>query len=371
MQEVKSLERLLKKHIIMNAARINFTACFIIALLKTGTVNLSKIALAFPGRTNKNSKYKRIQRFFAEFPLNLDIVAKLIAEIIPQKIAPFVFSMDRTNWKLGKININILTVGIAYMGIAFPIIWLALDKRGNTNTNERIAITKRLIRLFGIEKILCLVADREFIGQAWFEFLIETGILFRIRIKENMLISNSQGILVSAKNIFRHLKGGTYEIIEGRRMILGHMLYIIGSRLPTGEYMIIVTNHDPEGALQHYKMRWGIETLFGCLKTRGFNFESTHLTELERIEKLVALLAIAFVWCYILGEWKNAQKEIQIKKHGRKAISIFRYGYDHIREILFQGTSRQFDFQRAVLLLFKNIESSFVVINNRNFLSCT
>ena len=40
--------------------------------------------------------------------------------------------------------------------------------------------------------------------------------------------------------------------------------------------------------------RWQIETLFGCLKTRGFNFEDTHLTDPERLSKLLGLLALAF-----------------------------------------------------------------------------
>ena len=35
--------------------------------------------------------------------------------------------------------------------------------------------------------------------------------------------------------------------------------------------------------------RWEIETLFGCLKTRGFDFECTHVVEPERVQKLVAL----------------------------------------------------------------------------------
>ncbi|MBK9040676.1 MAG: transposase [Bdellovibrionales bacterium] len=34
------------------------------------------------------------------------------------------------------------------------------------------------------------------------------------------------------------------------------------------------------------KERWQIETLFSCLKSRGFNLEETHVTDLERIKKL-------------------------------------------------------------------------------------
>lgn len=363
MHEAKSLESILRKHLIMNAARLNFIAGFIVALLKTGTVNFNKIALAFPGEAIKESKYKRIQRFFSQFSLDLDMVARLIAEFIPVKLSQWIISIDRTNWKFGRRNINILTMGIVYMGIAFPILWVSLNKRGNSNTKERISLMKRFIGIFGINKILCIVADREFIGNAWFKFLLGTGIKFRIRIKENNLVSNSRGIHVPVKRLFRELKPGKFKALKGKRNVMGHDLYIIGSKLPTGEYMILVTDADSSCALEDYKKRWGIETLFGCLKTRGFNFESTHLTELKRIEKLVALLAIAFTWCHIIGEWKNEQKQIVIKKHGRKAISLFRYGFDTLREILFNISYRMTDFQRAIKIFFRNVDPNFLILN--------
>jgi len=82
--------------------------------------------------------------------------------------------MDRTNWKLGILHINILTLGIAYKGIAFPLIWLVLPKQGNSNTNERIQLIERFIRIFGSDKIGCLTGDREFIGGEWFRNLKKT-----------------------------------------------------------------------------------------------------------------------------------------------------------------------------------------------------
>ena len=57
------------------------------------------------------------------------------------------------------------------------------------------------------------------------------------------------------------------------------------------------------GLLDAYKKRWGIEVLFANLKSRGFDLEATHLVHEERIEKLIALLAIAFTWAHIVGEW--------------------------------------------------------------------
>jgi hypothetical protein len=37
---------------------------------------------------------------------------------------------------------------------------------------------------------------------------------------------------------------------------------------------------------------WHMETLFKALKSQGFNFEDTHLSDLDRIAKLLEFLTI-------------------------------------------------------------------------------
>ncbi len=65
------------------------------------------------------------QRFFAKYVLDLDIIARMIFSLLPVKTG-LVLSMDRTNWKFGEFNINILMLGITYKGIAFPLIFSLL-----------------------------------------------------------------------------------------------------------------------------------------------------------------------------------------------------------------------------------------------------
>jgi hypothetical protein len=60
--------------------------------------------------------------------------------------------------------------------------------------------------------------------------------------------------------------------------------------------------------------------MFRAMKSSGFNLEDTHLTDLNRISKLLAVVAIAFVWAYLAGIDKHLNiKPIRIKKHGRRA----------------------------------------------------
>ena len=42
-------------------------------------------------------------------------------------------------------------------------------------------------------------------------------------------------------------------------------------RLDDGELLIVISNDSAFTALADYAHRWGIETLFGMFKTRGFN----------------------------------------------------------------------------------------------------
>jgi hypothetical protein len=102
----------------------------------------------------------------AEYVPDSNLLARLIFKMLPHE-PPFKLVMDRTNWKFGKININVLTLAIAYDGVAFPILISMLDKRGNSHTRERVEIMNRYVELFGEETIDCLLADREFIGKQW------------------------------------------------------------------------------------------------------------------------------------------------------------------------------------------------------------
>jgi hypothetical protein len=116
------------------------------------------------------------------------------------------------------------------------------------------------------------------------------------------------------------------------------------SRKTDDDFLMIITTHAPQTALADYGKRWGIETLFGALKTRGFCLESTHFTDGARLSKLLALLALAFVWAMKARLWRHTQQLIRlIKAHGRRARSLFRYGKEFLPSYYqFSGMSPRF-----------------------------
>ncbi len=351
-EEIVLLEDEVKSKLGWNKPRSSLLIDFIFALIKVRTVCLTEIAVALSGSAQIASKYKKLQRFFRQFEIDFDIFAKFLSRLIPiHRNSPWLLTMDRTNWQLGSAKINILLVGIAHQGITFPLIWITLNKKGNSNTKERIKIIARFIALFGIDKIQSLTADREFVGYVWFKWLLDNRIPFSIRVRNNFQVLSSKGNWVAVKELFKNLRKGQYRALKGRRMICGVHLYIIGAKLADGRFLIVVTDKKPEIALDDYRKRWQIETLFGCFKSRGFNFESTHICAPDRIMKMIALLSLTFYWCYLSGEWKNRQKTIKIKSHGRKAVSTFRYGLDAIRSVLFNLFQNHNELRRIIWIM--------------------
>ena len=171
----------------MNLAHIRFFGLFICALCKVQSVSFVKLSAAFESKAKSESSLRRIQRFVTKYNLDFDLIARLIFRILPHK-PPFRLAMDRTNWKFGIVNINVLMLAVVYKGVAFPLMISMLDKRGNSDTKERIDMINKYIRLFGKDTIDCLLADREFVGSHWIKYLNDNKIRYHIRIRENFYV---------------------------------------------------------------------------------------------------------------------------------------------------------------------------------------
>lgn len=330
-RKYSDLEELIKEKTNWHLSRVKCFCMLIYSLIKLQSVSFAKLSQCFDSKASYDSNLRRIQRFFSQFTIDFDLYAKFIFNLLPEK-PPYRLSMDRTNWKFGKTDINILMISVCYKGVGIPLIWKLLPKKGNSNREEREELIDRYIKLFSVESIYSFMADREFIGEEWFNGLINKKISFHIRVKANMKITVPGKGEKKAFWLFNHLKVGTGYHYKGIVYIRGNQVYLSGIKTLNPntkeyEFVIIASYNKQDQALIDYKERWQIETMFRAMKSSGFNLEDTHLYDLERISKLIALVAIAFIWAYKVGIDKDLNiKEIKRKKHGRKAYSFFKYG---------------------------------------------
>lgn len=336
MKQVSELQTTLYQSLDWNKARIACLIEILQGLFLVRTVNLTQIAETFQTEAKTNSSYRRIQRFFQNFVFDMGFIVVLVCRffMLGEKC---VLIMDRTNWKWGKTHINILMLSVEHFGIGIPLFWMVLKDGGTSSHKHRIKMMKRVIKTIGKKNIRVLLADREFIGEPWFRFLIEEDIPFVIRVKEGFLAEGiRQDYAIRMRELLK-LRGHkraliNHSIILWKHPLLASVDHIRGAK----ESMIVVSNKIFEDPLSLYRWRWGIETLFESLKSRGFRLEETHMTQPDKIEKLLFILAIAVCWAYKTGELQVRKIAIVLKKHGRKAKSIFRVGLDLIRSLLFK-----------------------------------
>lgn len=339
MKDTSGLVKSLNGYLNWNKARVTCFLNMLLGLFAVRTINLQEIALAFCSDAKIESRYRRLQRFFATFTIDFTQIARWIFKLYFSADKKFYLIVDRTNWYWGKKKINVFMLSIAHEGMAIPLFWIILPKAGNSNFKEQKELLSNFIGEFGVDCIEGFLADREFASGKLFRWLNKKNIPFFIRIKEGSTVSIKNKKFTTAKKLFNQLNPKSKSEYQMKIWVFGAKVYLAGSRSERGELMIVATNKSPKNAIEIYLRRWEIETLFQCLKGRGFHFESTHITDLDRLKKLTAVLAIGSAWAHKVGEWKAEVKKIiqkQFKDQKRPQYSYFRYGLDVIRECVFQ-----------------------------------
>ena len=91
---------------------------------------------------------------------------------------------EGADWRLGRTDVNVLCVGLVYQGVSIPLEYQSLQKPGNSNPDERKRILTKVLAYLD-PRLCCLVADREFIGRAWFAFLLKQPVDLVLRLRGN------------------------------------------------------------------------------------------------------------------------------------------------------------------------------------------
>lgn len=318
-------------------------------IMEKRSVQFVELAQKFNESAKTESNLRRIQSFFSDYEMNYEGFGKLWLSLHEDE--KLTLCIDRTNWKFGNQNINILFLTAYYKGVGFPIFFELLDKKGNSNQGERMDLLEQFITLFGKERIGKIIGDREFIGGRWLFWLQKQGIPFVIRVPKNHLITFSNAIVVTSEQLL----GNQNQVFQEKIWIDDVLTNIVIKKLEK-DYLIVIGDFSEDALLAYYKQRWSIETFFESIKTRGFNLEETHLDELPKLKKLIALVNTAYIFCLKIGVWYDENvKKIKLKNHGYKANSFFRYGLNIWRDILSYIQNKQQQMNELFSILFQKV----------------
>ena len=323
-------------------------------ILQSGTVNLNKCKTKAGLATGEKDKklstvYTRFIRFFKikhrdAFCLGITLLILSLTHLTGTAY----LVIDRTNWALGERQINVLCLGLLLPnGVFIPILWELLPKKGNSNTQERLALLERFQAVWqGSKKHQFIVlGDREFIGLDFFVWMIGHDLSFVIRLRWQDyfgLVADACNLTTDKleRKIGRKVK--EYGFFQATFTYQNQTFYFTvlpntakrrthTKPNPGDDFVVLVSlEKQIDKISQDYRKRWGIEVFFRHVKKNGFNLEDLNLKELEKVQLLVGIVAIAYCLAIRHGLKQWEQMTPKIKKHGASAVSLFRDGFDNL-----------------------------------------
>ena len=323
-----TLQTALRSAFPIDARRLVVLSALILAVIQARTVVLYslKTHVQLPGTVS--ARYQRLLRF-VQFPIPDGLFPRFALSFLPD--GPLDLILDRTNWKLGQQDINILLLSAVWNGFSLPLMWTLLPHGGASDSRVRESLVTRFLTLCPDHKVQCLLADREFIGKHWFCFLDQHGIAPCIRLPARATIGKYR---LPVWAVFKKLQVGEVRVWSRQTLIYGVSLRVAATKNAAGETLYLAYRGHAGPNLRRYTQRWQAENLHSALKTRGFNLEDTGLTRAERLSTLLTVVSVAFIWACVTGELLATQVNVQVKTHGHRAVSVFRLGLDHLQDLL-------------------------------------
>ncbi len=94
------------------------------------------------------------------------------------------------------------------------------------------------------------------------------------------------------------------------------------------EPLYLVSNMDvAEEACRSYQKRFRIETFFSDQKSRGFHIQKSHISDVQRLSRLLIAACLAYIWIVYLGSVSEKDRWRSIIHRSKRCdLSLFQLG---------------------------------------------
>jgi len=319
------------------AQHMNTLAGMINGVVRSGKSQLKAMAKKSPDKSKVESRIKRMSRYLQNEQVDAQTYYLPFIEALLVGLAgsgPLVLVIDGS--EVGR-NCLALVISVIYGKRALPLVWVVVQgSKGHfpEETHQQLVQTVKPLMPEGSDVIF--LGDGEFDGIHLQAEIDANGWQYVSRTAANRCLDD-EGDQFSLDEI--HLQPGDCLAIPDigfTQTGYGPVLVVAWWREDQKKPIYLVSNMElAEEACYWYGKRFRIETFFSDQKSRGFHLHKSHISDPQRMSRLLIAACLAYVWIIYLGAIAIVDQWVSIiHRPDRCDLGLFQLGLDLLEHFL-------------------------------------
>jgi hypothetical protein len=305
-------------------------AALISGIVGSKSTQLPHIAAKVPNGTKPESRVKRFARWFDNAHVLEEVYFLPYADVLLHHLAlqTVVLVMDGSG--VGR-GCTALMIHVVYKGRALPLAWRVRQApKGHFPEELHIALVTLISELIPTGAQVVLLGDGEFDGTQLQQTLQQAGWSYACRTATST-VATWAGETFRLDALGACLKPGRLielKEVHYTREAYGPIMVLCCWAKGYQEPLYLVSNMaTAEEACRLYEKRFRIETFFSDQKSRGFHIHKSHMSDVQRLSRLLIAACLAYIWIVYLGsvcekeQWRHI-----IHRRQRCDLSLFQLG---------------------------------------------
>jgi len=309
------------------AKQLNVLAALISGIVGSRRTNYPQIASKVPDHTQVESRVKRFSRFINEQAEGQEIHLMPFAAELLRNLADFTLVLIMDGSEVGRGCVSLM-LSVQYRGRALPLGWLVVSgEKGHFSQDKHLRLLSAIRALIPTDADVIFLGDGEFDGTKLQETLEEFGWKYACRTSGNIILYDGEEFSFQDLMLQPGMCLGIKQV-SFTRQHYGPVLAVAWWRKHYQEPLYLVSNLDLVEEVCHwYQRRFKIEPFFSDQKSRGFNLHKSHVSNPNRLAKLMLAACLAYLWIVYLGVQAFQQNLLSlVHRSDRCDLSLFQLG---------------------------------------------
>ena len=333
-----SLKKLCPNEPIGNdARRLNTLAYFIAGIIGAKSCQLPAIATKVVDDRQADSKIKTFYRWLKNNNVTDECYFLPYAQALLSVLCvhPIAIVIDGS---VVARNCITLMASVIYKNRSLPICWLVFaGSKGHLKESIHIELVNRLKEIIPQQAEVIFFGDGEFDGSNLIKTIKQNGWSFVLRTSKNRILIERDDSF-SFRSVCPLYYEEYFWIPDVRYDQTNSPQFdaIVWHNKEYQDPIYLVTNIQlAREALFWYRKRFNIETMFSDKKSRGFNIHKSHISDPERLARLLIVTALAYIFIIYFGIHATKHGYInKIHRADRCDLSLFTLGIRALEYLL-------------------------------------